>query len=187
MSCFSFIFVFLHPGVLEEEEGLTDSLSDCLSSLSVGEWDDDVLSDLWHFTLSFLWNLRTTSKRFSFPSLFTFIAAGQTYKPVVICQIGDLNKEVFSVYTSPCVVNFSALQWQQEESFCSFHLKEITCSVLISEEKHELNFWKVSFSHWPLNKCYLPTWNINDVSNTSLQCRECNCWLILINVWYKVL
>ncbi|KAM8736934.1 protein FAM216A isoform 1-T2 [Acanthopagrus schlegelii] len=30
----------------EEEEGLTDSLSDCLSSLSVGEWDDDVLSDL---------------------------------------------------------------------------------------------------------------------------------------------
>lgn len=46
MSCFSFIFVFLFPGVLEEEEGLTDSLSDCLSSLSVGEWDDDVLSDL---------------------------------------------------------------------------------------------------------------------------------------------
>ena len=50
----SLIFVFLFPGVRirlleeeeEEEEGLTVSLSDCLSSLSVGEWDDDVLSDL---------------------------------------------------------------------------------------------------------------------------------------------
>ncbi|XP_073338819.1 protein FAM216A [Pagrus major] len=30
----------------QEEEGLNDSLSDCLSSLSVGEWDDDVLLDL---------------------------------------------------------------------------------------------------------------------------------------------
>ncbi|KAE8290325.1 hypothetical protein D5F01_LYC12047 [Larimichthys crocea] len=30
----------------EEEEGLNDSLSDCLSSLSMGEWDDDTFSDL---------------------------------------------------------------------------------------------------------------------------------------------
>ena len=129
----SLIFVFLFPGLRirlleeeEEEEGLTVSLSDCLSSLSVGEWDDDVLSDLWHFKLSFLWNLRTTSSGFSFPSLLTFTAAGQTYKPVVICEIGDLNKEVLSVHTSPCVVNFSALQWQQVESlFISFQRNHV--------------------------------------------------------------
>ncbi|TKS87180.1 Protein FAM216A [Collichthys lucidus] len=30
----------------EDEKGLNDSLSDCLSSLSVGEWDDDTFSDL---------------------------------------------------------------------------------------------------------------------------------------------
>ncbi|KAG8013093.1 hypothetical protein GBF38_021299 [Nibea albiflora] len=30
----------------EDEEGLHDSLSDCLSSLSLGEWDDDTFSDL---------------------------------------------------------------------------------------------------------------------------------------------
>ncbi|TKS87212.1 Protein FAM216A [Collichthys lucidus] len=30
----------------EEEEKLNDSLSDCLSSLSMGEWDDDTFSDL---------------------------------------------------------------------------------------------------------------------------------------------
>ncbi|GLD47609.1 uncharacterized protein AKAME5_000173300 [Lates japonicus] len=30
----------------EEEEGLDDSLSDCLSSLSMGDWDDDILSEL---------------------------------------------------------------------------------------------------------------------------------------------
>nr|XP_033499395.1 protein FAM216A [Epinephelus lanceolatus] len=30
----------------EEDEGLDDSLSECLSSLSVGQWDDDTLSDL---------------------------------------------------------------------------------------------------------------------------------------------
>ncbi|XP_074517135.1 protein FAM216A isoform X1 [Sebastes fasciatus] len=30
----------------EEEEGLDDSLSVCLSSLSLGEWDDDTFSDL---------------------------------------------------------------------------------------------------------------------------------------------
>ncbi|XP_038585155.1 uncharacterized protein LOC119910561 [Micropterus salmoides] len=30
----------------EEEEGLDDSLSECLSLLSLGEWDDDIISDL---------------------------------------------------------------------------------------------------------------------------------------------
>ncbi|XP_026196057.1 protein FAM216A [Anabas testudineus] len=30
----------------EEEEGLNDSLSDCLSLLSLGDWDDDSFSDL---------------------------------------------------------------------------------------------------------------------------------------------
>ncbi|XP_051241359.1 protein FAM216A [Dicentrarchus labrax] len=30
----------------EEEEGLDDSLSECLSSLSLGEWNDDTFSDL---------------------------------------------------------------------------------------------------------------------------------------------
>lgn len=30
----------------EEEEGLDDSLSECLSSLSLGDWDDDTFSDL---------------------------------------------------------------------------------------------------------------------------------------------
>lgn len=48
------MFLFLSPGARitlledkdEEEEGLNDSLSDCLSSLSMGEWDDDTFSDL---------------------------------------------------------------------------------------------------------------------------------------------
>lgn len=30
----------------EDEEGLDDSLSECLSSLSLGDWDDDTFSDL---------------------------------------------------------------------------------------------------------------------------------------------
>ncbi|XP_044022222.1 protein FAM216A [Siniperca chuatsi] len=33
----------------EEEEGLGDCLRECLSSLSLGEWDDDTFSDLRHF------------------------------------------------------------------------------------------------------------------------------------------
>lgn len=46
--------LFLLPGARireeeeEEEEGLDVSLSECVSSVSIGEWDEDALSDSQH-------------------------------------------------------------------------------------------------------------------------------------------